>query len=227
LKILVATKNKGKMREMKEFLQTNGLEVLSLTDLSAQTGFSNAPDVEETGKTFEENALLKAKTYFEWSGIPSVADDGGLEIDFLNGEPGVKSRRWLGYEMTDQELIDLALKKLGGVPKEKRTARLRTVVIYYDGKNILSETTAIEGYITERQEKECEAGYPFRAIFWVPKFSAKGGFQPEADQPLAGAKNSGGNKLFQDLSHDEHEAINHRREACFKLKERIKKSFEK
>src|SRR5688572_5276477 len=105
MKILVATKNPGKAREINSFLG-NSFEVVSLDN------FPDAPDVKETGETFEENAVLKAKKYFEWSGIPTVADDSGLEIDYLVGEPGVLSRRWPGYEATDQELIDMALKKM-------------------------------------------------------------------------------------------------------------------
>lgn len=182
MKILIATKNPGKAREIKTFLG-EGFELVSLADLP------DAPDIEETGDTFEENALLKARTYFEWSGIPSVADDAGLEIDYLNGEPGVKSRRWLGYEMTDQEMIDTALKKLKGVPQEKRTARLRTVGLYYDGKNTISRTAAIEGYIVTEYSGHCEKGYPFRSIFHIPRFD----------------------KLYQDLTHEEHEQINHRK----------------
>ncbi len=76
MKLLIATKNPGKAREIKDFLGI-GFEPVSLLD------FPDAPDVEETGKTFEENSILKAAKYFEWSGIPSVADDGGLEIDFF------------------------------------------------------------------------------------------------------------------------------------------------
>lgn len=190
--ILIATKNPGKAREINKFFGDR-FELVSLTDLK------DAPDIEETGKTFEENAILKAKTYFEWSGIPAVADDAGLEIDFLNGEPGVKSRRWLGYEMKDQEMIDTALNKLKGVPREKRIAHLRTVGAYFDGKNILTETAAIDGYIVEQQTAQCEPGYPFRSIFWIPRF----------------------NKLYQDLTHEEHEQINHRRVVYGKLAERI------
>lgn len=181
MKILIATKNPGKAREIREFLG-NAFEVVILAD------FKDAPDVEETGKTFEENSLLKAMAYFEWSGIPAVADDGGLEIDFLNGEPGVLSRRWPGYEATDQELIDIALTKLKGVPREKRTAHLRTVGAYYDGKNMLTETAAVDGYIVEDKPDRCEKGYPFRSIFWIPQF----------------------NKLYQDLTEEEHQKINHR-----------------
>src|SRR3989344_2907499 len=182
MKILIATKNPGKAREMKVFLG-DGFEIVSLTDLLG------APDIEETGETFEENALLKAKFYFDWSGIPSIADDAGLEIDHLNGEPGVLSRRWPGYEATDEELIEMALKKLGGVPKERRTANLRTVGLYYDGKNTLSQTATVEGYITEDYCGHCEKGYPFRSIFWISQF----------------------NKLYQDLTPEEHDKINHRK----------------
>ena len=194
MKLLIATKNPGKVGEMKKFLGDN-FEIVSLNELSG------APEVEETGQTFEENAILKAKTYFKWSNIPVVADDAGLEIDYLNGEPGVKSRRWLGYEMTDQEMIDTALEKLKNVPLEKRTAHLRTVGAYYDGKNILAETAAIDGYIVDRQTAECEPGYPFRAIFMVPKFG----------------------KLYKDLTHEEHEQINHRKVVYEKLASRILK----
>jgi len=196
MKLLIATKNPGKAREIKAFLGRSAdwrIELVSLLDLF------DAPDIEETGKTLEENAVLKARAYFEWSGTPCVADDAGLEIDFLNGEPGVKSRRWLGYEMKDQEMINTALDKLKGVPIEERTAHLKTVGAYFDGKNILTETAAIDGYITEEQTAECEPGYPFRSIFWIPEF----------------------NKLYQDLTYEEHEQINHRKVVYQKLAEKI------
>lgn len=194
MKILIATKNPGKAREIKTFLGED-FELVLLAD------FPDSPDIEETGETFEQNALLKARTYFEWSGIPSIADDGGLEIDYLNGEPGVKSRRWPGYEATDEELIEMALQKLEGVPQENRTAHLRTVGLYYDGKNTLSWTAAIEGYITDDYCGHCEKGYPFRSIFWIPQF----------------------NKLYQDLTHEEHEQINHRKVVYVQLAQDILK----
>lgn len=188
MKILIATKNPAKAKEISIFLG-NGFEIFSLFD------FPDAPNIEETGKTFEENALLKARSYFEWSGVPSVADDAGLEVDYLNGEPGVKSRRWLGYEMTDQEMIDTALEKLKDIPREKRTARLRTVGTFFDGSNILSETASINGYIVEEQKIKCEPGYPFRSIFFIPRFG----------------------KLYQDLNKEEHDIINHRKVVYNKL----------
>ena len=214
LKILIATKNPGKAREIATFLGKD-FNVVYLRDMSG------APDVEETGKTFEENAVFKAKAYFDWSGIPSVADDAGLGTDYLNGEPGVKSRRWpsfaeastfakasadksagkLGREKTDQELIDIALKKLKGVPREKRTAHLTAVGAFWDGKNLLTEKASIDGYIVERQTVECEPGYPFRSIFMIPQFG----------------------KLYQDLTHEEHEQINHRKQVYMRLADKISK----
>ena len=193
MKIIIATKNPGKLREIKEFLGAD-FECLSFPD------FEDSPDVEETGATFLENAVLKAKTCFEWSDLPSVADDGGLEIDFLNGEPGVKSRRWPGYEATDEELIELALAKLRGVPWEERTASLVSVGVFYDGKKILNAVEKIKGFIAENKADHFEKGYPFRAIFWVSEFK----------------------KLYQDLTKEEHEAINHRRKVFLKLANMIK-----
>lgn len=192
MKILIATKNPGKAKEVRNFLGDK-FELVSLTDLA------DAPDVEETGQTFEENAIIKAKAYFKWSGIATVTDDGGLKIDCLNGEPGVKSRRWPGYEATDQELIDIALGKLRGVPLGRRTAHLVTVGVFYDGRTVLSETAGIDGSIVESQTEPCQPGYPFRAIFWVPRFG----------------------KLFQNLTAGEHDQVNHRKVVYTKLGDKI------
>src|SRR3990167_3540189 len=182
MKILIATKNSAKAKEISRYIG-DSFDKIFLSD------FTDAPDIEETGETFLENAVLKAKKYFEWSGIPAVSDDGGLMIDTLNGEPGVLSRRWLCYEATDQELIDIALTKLKDVPQDKRTAHLRTVGVYYDGVNTLNVEGGIDGYIVEKQTVLCEKGFPFRTIFWIPKFK----------------------KLYQNLSHEEHEEVNHRK----------------
>lgn len=193
MKILIATKNPAKVRELTRYLQHETLELLSLAD------FPRAPNVEETGETFEENALLKAKTYFEWSKIPTLADDGGLEIDVLNGDPGVMSRRWSGREMSDQEMTDMVLDKLKGVPWEKRTTRFRIVLAFYDGAHTETATASTEGYITEEQRGPYEPGFPFRAIFRVSKL----------------------NKMFNELTPEEHEQVNHRRFACAKIREKI------
>ena len=186
MKILVATKNPAKLGEMLRFLG-DGFE---LTTLSA-----DAPVVQESGTTFEENAILKASAYSQWSGMPTIADDGGLEIDALGGEPGVRSRRWPGHEATDRELIDLALKKLEGVPHERRSARLRTAGAFVDGYRTLLATGGIDGYIVQESVGDCEPGYPFRSIFWVPRFG----------------------KLYRDLTPSEHDTVNHRRDVYHRL----------
>jgi len=118
----------------------------------------------------------------------------------------VLSRRWpapgerLPYlEKTDDELIDLALAKLSGIPEQQRTARLRVVGAYVDNVRTLTETAAIEGRIVSVRPTECERGYPFRSIFLVPRFG----------------------KLFKDLTHEEHEAVNHRRVVYLALRDRI------
>lgn len=203
MKILIATKNAGKVREFREVLGDK-FECVALGEIGS------APDVEETGKTFEENAFIKARTYFEWSGIPAIADDGGLEIEALGGEPGVKSRRWPSSpkervlkDKTDQEMISLALEKLKGVPWGKRQARLRVVVAYYDGKRVISDSQYIEGYITEGEPLACEPGFPFRAIFWIPEFK----------------------KLFQELTDEEHRTVNHRRRAIKNVANKILKTL--
>lgn len=188
MKLLIATKNPGKLREIKEFLGSD-FELLSLGD------FNDVPEVEETGSTFEENSILKARRFFEWSTVPTIADDGGLEIDFLKGEPGVKSRRWPGYDATDEELINMALDKLRGVPWNERTAHLRTVGAYCDEHGFFHTSGVINGYIIEDRPEKWEKGYPFRSLLWIPQFK----------------------KVYQDLTHGEHNEINHRKFVYSKL----------
>ena len=169
-KLLIATSNAGKFLEYREIFKQLKilLELVSLKDLNIETR------MEEDGKTFEENAVKKAKFYSQLVGLPTLADDGGLEIDYLNGEPGVKSRRWPGYEATDEEMIKIALDKLNGVPKEKRGARLKAVValIFPEDQKIYTFVGFLRGQIAEKPTTQRIAGYPFRSIF-VPSQSNK------------------------------------------------------
>lgn len=184
-KLLIATHNPAKLAEYKKFLAGTDFQLLSLSDL----GIDDEPI--ENGKTFKENAELKARFYFEKSGIPTLAEDGGFGIDYLNGEPGVKSRRWPGHEASDQELIDLTLSKLRGVPKEKRTCRLIVVAAYFDGQHLTFGEGFILGSILEKADPRIQEGFPFRSLFWSTDF----------------------NKLLLDLTPEEHQAINHRKKA--------------
>ena len=121
-KLLIATKNPGKLTELSEFLKE--FETVSLTDIGIDE------DVEEDGKTFEENSQKKALFYANRSHLPTLSDDGGLEIDALGGQPGVRSRRWLGHEGTDEELKAHLRDVIKNLPEDKRSARFTTVLSF-------------------------------------------------------------------------------------------------
>lgn len=198
MKLLIATHNQAKLKEIRFALKSltkQDIELISLKDLKIKR------EPKEDGKTFAENSLLKAKFYSKLSGYPTIADDGGLTIDILRGEPGVHSRRWLGYEGTDQELIRHALHRLKGVPKKKRQAQLQTCITFYDPhKNkVLSDTESIKGIIADKSSQKATNGYPYRALFIVKKY----------------------NKYYDELTDTEHTKINHR----FKLLKRLSKKI--
>lgn len=178
-------------------LENKGIKVFTLNDV----GVENDPI--ETGITFEENAILKAKFYAEKTGLPTIADDGGLIIPYLNNEPGVKSKRWLGREATDQELINFALQQLSGQKNENRIAFLQTCLCYYNPqtKQTLTQLEKINGYIAEKASHRPTDGYPYRAIFIVKKF----------------------NKYYDELTEEEHQQVNHRLIALKRLVTKITK----
>src|SRR3990167_1240845 len=123
-KLLIATTNPGKLAEIRRFLSDVPVELVGLKDV----GITDAP--KEDGISFEENAILKAKYYAKESKLPTLADDGGLEIDALNGEPGVKSHRWIhsDREDGDEELIQYTLDRMKDLADDKREAQLRLVL---------------------------------------------------------------------------------------------------
>src|SRR3990167_7470837 len=114
-KLLIATKNKGKLKELKEYLSDLPLELLSLEDVGI------TDDVAEDGDTYEENSKKKALFYAGLSNLPTLADDGGIEIEALGGAPGVKSNRWLGPKGEDKELLENMIKVSKNLPKDYRT----------------------------------------------------------------------------------------------------------
>ena len=163
-RLLIATRNPGKLKEIKSALTDLAIKIVTLQDLQI------TEEVAEDGKTFEENAIKKARFYCQQSGLPTIADDGGLEIDILGGEPGVKSRRWIdGQESADEELIAHALKKLKSVPLKKRGAQLRTVLVlaFPDGQIFASEGK-VRGIIAQKQSKKRTKGYPYRSLLYLP-----------------------------------------------------------
>lgn len=161
--IIFATGNEGKMKEIRLILADLGMEILSLKDAGIDI------EIHEDGKTFEENAVIKARAVMQKTGVLVLADDSGLEIDYLNGEPGVYSARYLGedtsYRVKNQSLID----RLKGIPKEQRTARFVCVIAaaFPDGR-ILTARGAIEGIIG--YEERGEGGFGYDPIFWLPEY---------------------------------------------------------
>jgi XTP/dITP diphosphohydrolase len=127
-RILLATANQGKLRELRAILADVPVELVGLDD----AGPGPPPRVEETGRTFLENALIKARAYAAWAGLAAVADDSGLEVDALGGAPGVRSARYAGPASSDQENLDKLLRELAGVPPERRGARFRCAAVLAD-----------------------------------------------------------------------------------------------
>jgi len=198
--ILIATTNPGKRAEYETVFADAGVEIKTLKD------FPECGNVEETGQTFRENAELKAKYYFKCTGLPTIADDGGFEIISLGGEPGVKSHRWIDgeTESSDDELIAYCLKRMEGIPTENRGARLRLVMAYYDGETLHRSEAALEGRVVEKPVS-CDPGLPFRALLYIPKYD----------------------KMYDDLTPEEHSAINHRHRAIKDLLPTILKTLGK
>ena len=162
-KIIFATGNAGKMKEVREILKDLNVEILSMKEAGIQA------DVEENGKTFQENAVIKAREIMKISGEVVLADDSGLEIDYLNKEPGIYSARYMGedtsYRIKNANLIE----RLQGVPDEKRTARFVCAIAaaFPDGSVETTEGT-IEGRIG--YEEKGENGFGYDPIFYVPEF---------------------------------------------------------
>ncbi|MFH2054710.1 MAG: RdgB/HAM1 family non-canonical purine NTP pyrophosphatase [bacterium] len=152
-RIILATNNIHKIREMSQLLADLQVEVLSKRD------FPDFPDIEETGTTLAENALLKARAIYARYGIPAVADDTGLEVAHLNGGPGVLSARYAGAGCSFADNNRKLLAELAGVPSAQRGARFVTVIaISYEGGDQIVEG-AVEGFIAERNRGENGFGY--------------------------------------------------------------------
>ncbi|MED4282405.1 XTP/dITP diphosphatase [Priestia megaterium] len=161
--IIIATKNAGKVKDFETLFSPKGFKVKSLLD------FPEIEDVEETGVTFAENATLKAEAISSALNKPVIADDSGLAIDALNGEPGVYSARYAGENKDDNANIEKVLQKLNDVPFEKRTARFHcALAIAVPEKRTEIVEGACEGHILE--EKRGENGFGYDPIFFVEKW---------------------------------------------------------
>lgn len=164
MKILLATLNQGKVRELQNLLVDESIEVLSLRDIP------DWEDVEETGVTFADNAALKARVAVQRTGLIALADDSGLEVDALDGAPGVYSARYAGEPKSDERNTDKLLHSLDTIPEEKRTARFRCALVMVTpfGKEYLTEG-AVEGRIlTQRRGSD---GFGYDPVFYLPEFA--------------------------------------------------------
>lgn len=163
-KLVLASRNKGKLEEFSELLADLPLEIVGVDE------FLDAPEVEETGSTFKENAILKATIVGETIGKMVLADDSGLVVDALNGEPGVYSARYGKPEWDGRGRYLYLLEKLGEVPEAQRTARFVSVLVLYDPLTKRMETVegTVEGRITTVPVGE--NGFGYDPIFFVPEF---------------------------------------------------------
>lgn len=163
-RLLVATNNEGKLREYRDLLAGLPVELVSLREAGIDL------EVEETGQTFAENAVIKASCYARASGLCTLADDSGLEVDALRGEPGVMSARYAGPQATDADRVKLLLDRMKTVPDDQRSARFRCVIAVASpsGQVEISEGT-IEGVIT--WEPRGQYGFGYDPVFYIPEMT--------------------------------------------------------
>lgn len=154
MKIVLASNNKHKLREIREILTPKGYEVLSLESCGINS------DIEETGTTFEENATIKAKAVHEMTSLPCIADDSGLEVAYLHREPGVYSHRYAGEDATDHDRCSLILSKLKNVPIELREARFVCAICYVNDRGeVKTVRGTCDGYIGFEEKGHNGFGY--------------------------------------------------------------------
>lgn len=193
-RIVFATGNAGKIREIRKIMEDTGMEVVSMKDAGIRL------DIEENGKSYEENALIKARAVAACTKDIVMADDSGLEIDYLNKEPGIYSARYLGEDTSYAVKNANLIARLDGVPQEKRTARFVCAIaaVLPDGRE-LTTRAAIEGTIG--YEEKGENGFGYDPIFYVPQFG----------------------KTTAELTEEEKNQVSHRGKALQLMKEELKK----
>lgn len=160
-KLLIATNNAGKVTEFRKLLDGSGWTLVTPQEVGIQL------DLDETGQTYLENATMKAVAFAKASGLTALADDSGLEVDALDGRPGILSARYAGPDLTDVERAGELLKELAGVPDEERTARFRCVIaIARNEDNVRSVEGTVEGRIA--REPRGENGFGYDPVFLLP-----------------------------------------------------------
>jgi len=189
LELIVATRNGGKVREIREALKGLGLRIHSLSD------FPNVPEIEEDGKSFAENALKKARFYSKHFGKLVLADDSGLQVDGLNGLPGIYSARYAKEGATSQENNQKLLREMQGLPVSKRRARFKCIiaVVSHDGREAVAEGSCTGRIGFKEKGKK---GFGYDPLFLLPKCG----------------------KTMAELSLKEKNAVSHRGKALRKIR---------
>lgn len=170
MRLLYGTSNPGKLMEVGRFLRLHGIDMMSPSELGLEL------DPEESGTTLEENAVLKVHAYQQIlpSEVAVFTDDTGVEIDALNGEPGIYVRRWKDKKnkMTDQEIIEYTIERMQGIPLEKRGAQMRTVIAYGapDGQIELFDGV-LRGHIVEQPANFLIEGFPYECLFFATDYN--------------------------------------------------------
>ena len=195
-KIVFATGNEGKMREIRQILADSETDIFSMKEEGIRT------DVEENGATFEENAVLKARAVAELTDAIVLADDSGLEIDFLGGEPGVYSARYLGEDTSYRIKNARILERMKKVPEKERTARFVCVIaaVLPDGRT-LTARGVMEGIIG--YEERGEGGFGYDPIFFLPEYGCS----------------------TAELTMEQKNAVSHRGKALRLIKEKLQNEF--
>ncbi|HET57749.1 MAG TPA: XTP/dITP diphosphatase [Deltaproteobacteria bacterium] len=192
-RILFASRNEGKIREAQAILGSSNVKLVSIRD------FPDMPEVVEDGKNFFENALKKAKTLSEFIGLPTIADDSGLEVDCLDGRPGVYSARYAGPDASDGDNIERLLEEMKGVQPEDRTAAFKCLLVLYETDGSFQYFEGVfEGSIAEAPSGT--GGFGYDPVF-IP---------------------AGANKTVAELDPETKNSISHRGRAFEKLKEYLK-----
>tara|TARA_B100000945_G_C20255766_1_gene536724 strand:+ start:226 stop:846 length:621 start_codon:yes stop_codon:yes gene_type:complete len=163
MKIVLATHNRDKFLEMKAILSSYSIEIFSLDS------FPIIGQIIENGNTLQENALIKAKTVYEKTGFYSWADDTGLEVDYLNGDPGIYSSRYAGNKCKYIDNVNKLLTNMKGVPTNKRSAYFKTSIAFIGNNMELTTTGTVKGYITK--EPKGVGGFGYDSVFYVPEKS--------------------------------------------------------
>ncbi len=192
-RLLLATNNAGKIREIRELLDGCGWEIVTPRDLGLSL------DVVEDGTTYEQNARKKAEAFAAAAGLPALADDSGIEVDALEGRPGLHSARYGGPDMSERDQCQLVLRELAGVADERRTARFRAVVVVAGLDGAPAFEGVIEGRITH--EIRGEGGFGYDPIF----------------QPL------GFDITTAEMPREEKNKISHRARAVLKAREALER----